>query len=406
MASEQDILAACIKDRKAYDMMRLHVGFQELSPLGQHWLKEVEEYYERDKDATHCDAKVLRTLGLQAASAQHEETLAGFFDSLPIIGGSAQNILASILEFQREQVGLRLAALITQPDADPRRVTEILEEYQELMKATDIGSMSLEYVDYDNLKSFYDESKVVPLFPQKIFKHKLVGGGCMPGHHVLIFGRPEQGKSMFAIYQAAAIAANGYKVLYCANEEDPHIHAARAACSLSNYPIGHYREHEDAIMERARLLGLDNIRFLKLEPGTFAEIEAGIRDFNPSVVIVDQLAGIDVGESNPVRAIDVAARRFRTLIGTYGVVGISIAQAGDRTERHGQEPPAYLQMSDVYGSRTGLPAQVDLMLGIGSDSEMAAKNIRAISLPKNKLGGNHEAFRVRFDIERQRVMTL
>ena len=300
----------------------------------------------------------------------------------------------------------QLAACISNPDHDTERAEELVAQYQELLLATESGAHQLRYVDYDNLEDFYDDSKIVPIFPRKIFKHKLLGGGAMPGHHILIYGRPDQGKTLFSLYQAVGMAHAGYKVLYCCNEEDPHTHAARAACSLTNTPIAQYREHKHDIIERARKRGLDNIRFLKLEPGTFGEIESAIRDCNPAVVIVDQLAGIDVNESSAVQRIERAARQFRTLIGTYGVVGISVSQAGDRTERHGQEPPAYLSMSDVYGSRTGLPAQVDLMIGIGSDADMKAQDVRAITLPKNKLGGNHEPFRLRFDIQTQRIHAL
>ena len=160
------------------------------------------------------------------------------------------------------------------------------------------------------------------------------------------------------------------------------------------------------IVAKAESKGLNNVTFIELIPGTFAEIEQGMKEYKPDVVVVDQLAGVDVGESNPVRSMDKAARCFRTLLLKYGAVGISVSQAGDRTERHGQLPPAFLGMGDVYGSRTGLPAQVDLMIGIGYDQDMYDRDVRGVALPKNKLGGSHSGFKVRIDKQQSRVVSM
>ena len=90
----------------------------------------------------------------------------------------------------------------------------------------------------------------------------------------------------------------------------------------------------------------------------------------------------------------------------HGVVGVSVCQAGDKTEKHGQLPPAFLQMNDVYGSRTGIPAHCDLLIGVGYDQDMYDRDIRGISLPKNKLGGVHAGFKVRIDTQKSKVLNL
>ena len=281
-----------------------------------------------------------------------------------------------------------------------------MDKYTDLLVACEAGSRQLSYVELDDLEEFYDESMIVPLFPKKVMRNKLVGGGAMPGHHILIFGRPEAGKSLFAIHQACGIANSGKKVLYCGNEESVKTHTARAACNLANTPISNFQEQRESVLDTARRKGLDRISFLDLEPGTLGELEQAIREMEPDVVVIDQLAGLDIGESSPVVSADKAARGARTLVKRYGAVGISVGQAGDRTERAGQLPPTWLGMGDVYGSRTGVPAQVDLMFGIGYDEDMLATDVRAISLPKNKLGGNHDGFKVRIDKQTSKIRTL
>jgi len=404
--SERDILAAAILDRKAYEMLQVHMDSRDFTPLGQFWLEKVDDYYGRDPVARRCEVNTLRRLGMQTAGHQHEETLAGFFDGLPIVGASPSNIVATILQHKRNQVGIELAQLLSDPTHNPDESAALVDTYRELCLAADTGDHPLDIVNYESLGEFFNPEKVIPLFPRKVWKSRLLGGGAQPGHHILVYGRTEQGKTLFAIYQAAAMASAGHKVLYVANEEAAEIHATRAACAFTGVSIEMFSEQQDEVLERARARGLDRISFVRMEPGTFAELEQAIRAIEPDVVIVDQLAGLDTGESNPVLGLDRAARRFRTLLSTYGLVGISVHQAGDRTERHGQEPPAWLTLSDVYSSRTGLPAQCDLMIGIGSDEEMRDRNHRAIALPKNKIGGNHEGFLLRFDEKRTRCFTV
>jgi hypothetical protein len=62
-------------------------------------------------------------------------------------------------------------------------------------------------------------------------------------------------------------------------------------------------------------------------------------------------------------------------------------------------------MGDVDSSNTGIPAQADVMIGIGMSREDELNNRRVISLPKNKPGGNHDAFPVQVDLTKSRVFS-
>lgn len=403
--NEQKILAACCVDKDAFEHVQAHVGGSEFSAQGQHWFQAISAYYRVDPEAERCDLGTLRNLGLQAADSRHSETLGGYYDNLPTVGVSAPNVVAEILGFKRNQLGLQLAAMLANPESPSDKLAETVERYQELLAAAEHGMTKLNYLDWDSLDTVYDPELIIPLYPRRL-QDQCLGGGAMPGHHILIFGRPEAGKSLFAINMAAGMAHHGKKVLYYGNEESIKTIGTRLACNLARRRISEFQESGREIRELATKRGMDNVSVVELSPGTFAEVLAGIEEVRPDVVIIDQLAGIDCGESNPVRAMDKAARGFRTLIQKTGTIGISVSQAGDRTERHGQIPPAWLTMSDVYGSRTGLPAQADLMIGIGYDEEMYLQDQRACSLPKNKLGGSHEGFKVRIDKQMSRVISL
>ena len=403
--NEQNIIAAGIADKQAFEQIQSHVGSSEFSPLGQHWFKQLAKYYGRDDGAERADVATLRALGLSAADARHGETLGGYFDDLPLVRVSAPNVVADILGFKKQQLGLQLAAMLSDPSADNERVAELVARYQELIDAVEHGMAKLKFLDFDTLDTVYDPELIIPLYPKRL-REQCLGGGGMPGHHVLIFGRPEAGKTLAAINMTAGIAYSGKRVLYCGNEEAIKSIGTRLACNLAHRNIRDFQSHGEEIRRAALKRGLDRVSVVELAPGTFAEIELAIAETSPDAVVIDQLAGVDVGETNPVRSMDKAARSFRTLIQKSGVLGISVSQAGDRTERHGQIPPAWLTMSDVYGSRTGLPAQCDLMLGIGYDQDMYARDLRACSLPKNKIGGSHEGFKVRIDKQQSRILSL
>ena len=96
--NEQNILAAAIADKQAFEQIQAHLGFSEFSALGQHWFKQIGDYYSRDDGSERADVATLRSLGLGAADARHHETLGGYFDDLPLVRVSAPNVVAEILD--------------------------------------------------------------------------------------------------------------------------------------------------------------------------------------------------------------------------------------------------------------------------------------------------------------------
>ena len=151
--SERNILAAAMLDRRAYEMLQVHMDSRDFTPLGQFWLEKVDEYYSRDPVAKVCEISTLRNLGLQSAGVQHEETLAGFFDSLPLVGASPSNIVATILQHKRNQVGIELAQILSDPTHETREAAELVDTYRELCIAVDTGDHPLDIVDYDTVLS-------------------------------------------------------------------------------------------------------------------------------------------------------------------------------------------------------------------------------------------------------------
>src|SRR5690606_11302405 len=129
--------------------------------------------------------------------------------------------------------------------------------------------------------------------------------------------------------------------------------------------------------EIAHQRGLGRLRMLELTPGTISEIDYYLEEVQPDVLVLDQIRNIRGGGDKLTQRLEQVATDVRSLLKKHGAIGVSVTQAGDKTERHGQEPPIWLSMADVDSSRTGLPAQVDLMLGIGVNEELRAQGVRA-----------------------------
>jgi len=95
-------------------------------------------------------------------------------------------------------------------------------------------------------------------------------------------------------------------------------------------------------------------------------------------------------DGNRVIQLEQAATFARNMAKKYNIVVISVTQAGDSASGK-----ASLEMGDVDFSNTGIPAQADVMLGIGMTSDMESSGQRVFSLPKNKITGRHESWPVR-----------
>jgi hypothetical protein len=106
-------------------------------------------------------------------------------------------------------------------------------------------------------------------------------------------------------------------------------------------------------------------------------------------------------EDSLTRQLEKAAMAARNLGKKHGAMVMSVTQAGDSASGK-----AILEMGDVDSSNTGIPAQADVMVGIGASMEDIEMGRRVISLPKNKRSGQHGYFPVRVDPTRSRILGM
>lgn len=394
------VIASCLDSRAAYDRVSPFVDEHEFTPMGGYWWKLVADWYSRDDSCTAVDREVLRARGLRQAGEKHRETMQDWFDNLPD-SVSPDNTVAELISVKRYAKHNELAASDT---SDITRLRELTNDYLGLLEAEDLRKTTwIEAGSWDEVDESLDKRNRIKVLPLSL--NKRAGGGAVPGHHIILFGPTEIGKSLFAINMVCGFLRQGKRVLYVSNEDSAIVIKDRIRCNLSGMSPEEARQNKDTSIARARSKGVDNLTCGNMDPGSVEQIEQLIEESDDGfdVVVVDQLRNLhhsSGGKSLGItQRLDQVAQEFRSLLLRRQLIGVSIMQA--HAGEHGK-PQVWMSYDDVDSSRVGVPAQADLLIAIGADDEMMQQGTRAVSICKNKLGGSRDGFLINVDTARSK----
>lgn len=381
---EQQILAASMADRGAYEKIERHIDYKEFSPHVGFWYKALAGYYARDKRATSADRDVLKQLGEQGISnPKHRDAiLAALPESND--GVSIPNVVTAALGLLRTNRSAEFATAAL--SGDTKKASQLLETLNDLYSKEGFEEDS-ERIYASPIEELFERvgsEKRIPILPQSL--NTRIGGGLLPGHHALIFGRTESGKTTFVINLIAGFIKQKQRVLYVGNEDPIDSIKARCVCRITGKSIQEVEaDKASAIATYIARGGEDLLRLVHNSPGTIAEIEKEVQDFRPNVIVLDQIRNLSSGEDGMTRRLEANAIMFRALLSKYQMIGVSVAQASDKSDRNSADSPIYLSAGDVDSSRVGLPGTADLQIGIGGNAEMISRGQRMLSISKNKL---------------------
>jgi hypothetical protein len=392
------LLAAAIKSRASYEAFAPHFTDEDFTPISKFWFALIREWYAADRQAQRIDKALLAEQGKKRiTNNKHEEALLGFIRDLPE-PPSADNVVRVALELKRHNVEMELGAALGQ--GDRKKSARLLPVLAQLQQATDLSyaGRKTEWQDAVSVEKLFDKvgkENRIPIAPVAL--NAKVDGGALPGHHIIIFGRPEAGKSTVSINMAYGFTKQKKRGLYVGNEDQIDVLKSRYVSRVTRIPWQECEANHERCMKLFRQRGgEDYLVMSQLKHGTIAAIGRKIEADGPfDFVVVDQIrnmtAGGGEGDGKLTSRLEAVGREMRDLLLDYGVIGISVTQANDRTERSNQEPPLWLGMGDIDSSRTGLPGTGDLLVGVGVNRELAARNQRALSIPKNKLSSAPDA---------------
>ena len=389
---ELKILSASMMDRGCFSLVDKYIENKELTPEGQKLLGVIRDFYTRDPSAQSCDREIVTELAVQSIPDHMQKPREAIRMTIERIPPevSVENLSSYILAVKREQIESDLhAALLSR--AEPKKISDLMDKWREIEN----DNLELEEEDTeiytgwdieDLVKDHFLPSNLIRILPTKL--NEKFDGGAKPSHHILIYAPTEMGKSAFCINMTYGFLRQNLRVLYIGNEDPVADLDMRLVNRITGMKKSEVREDPKKAKELAsKVPYATNFTIAGLGPGNFLQIKELTAEYDPHVVILDQLGNLDmkVGNDSPTLQLMNAAKAARALGKTEHRLMVSVAQASD--DAYGR---LNLRKNDVQWSNVDLPGQLDLMLGIGGTEEMEAGGSRRISIPKNKLSGDHE----------------
>ncbi len=238
-------------------------------------------------------------------------------------------------------------------------------------------------------------------------------GPLRVGDFIVLFARPETGKTTFLCSEATHMAGQmeeGKKVLWFNNEEK----GKKVLRRIYQAALGHTILELGADKDKSRkaytaALGgdIDRIIVFDKSPLTRGFIDAMLKKYDAGLIIidrVDKVRGFDSkGKRDDLRLGDLTnwsrevSKEYAPLIG--------VMQADGSAE--GQK---FLTKDQIFGSKTLVQGECDALIGIGSTPEPGFEYSRFFNIPRNKLDGDkhtnearrHGLFEAVIDPERAR----
>lgn len=202
------------------------------------------------------------------------------------------------------------------------------------------------------------------------------------------------GKSLVSINIACGLAKFGARGIFFENEDRTDDTRLRFWCNLSGMDKHQIRESPRRAQEIATSNGIRNLRVQPLSPGTPGEIKYFVKSEKPDFIVVNQIRNLHVRAGTRTEQLERAATEMRNIAKKHGVLALSITQAGDSAT-----DKLILEQGDTDNSNTGIPSQMDVMLGVGLNEQYDSNDMRHLSTCKNKIGSGRRFDRA-FKIDR------
>tara|TARA_R110000787_G_scaffold5761_1_gene20691 strand:- start:6405 stop:7592 length:1188 start_codon:yes stop_codon:yes gene_type:complete len=394
MLTENRLLAAAMHSRDAADQLELQSIRYQFTPPAQVVWDQLVLFYQKDDEAKTVDKEVvLSRLQRKYPKQENFESFKGIVDGLDDI--SVPNVLEELKQFKLETMAQELSCMFADKMFDA--ADKLLDSYNNLRTSDSAGGIedkliiAPEVLGIDALNK--DRVKLLPMA-----LNSFIGGGVPKATHILVFARPEMGKTAMLLSMVKGFLNQGLNVVYLGNEEDPDMVNARLIARMTDNTIMAVRQNNVKAREVAMTRGYENFTFLDTEQGTKAEMEQAIISRNADVMFIDQLRNVSTKEDNTTAAYENLGRYARTLSKKHNMIMVSAVQAGASAEGKIQ-----LDMNDVDGSKTGLAGATDLMLGLGANDQMKLDGKIMVTACRNKINGRHGGILCQLDPLKSKV---
>ena len=205
---------------------------------------------------------------------------------------------------------------------------------------------------------------------------------------IVVAGRPESGKTSHVIDQFVRPVIESEDDAVCLffnNEEDGDKIRMRAyQCVLGKSGVDIARDVLKSSTDYKAKVGK---RFIvKDEPGmSTGYVEKQCKKHKPKVIVfnvLDKVYGFTKTSSNDVDRVRKLAQWARRLAKEYDAVVVCVCQADGSVEGE-----RWFGQDKVYGSKTGIPGEADVLICLGHSHDDKDKDHRFLTIAKNKTTG-------------------
>jgi len=390
---ELRIVQAALQSREAWNKLRKLVQDKDFSEVGAELFRRIQEFYAVDEEAEEVNLELFKRI-IQEEMPKQADILIEQLDNLE--STSIPNLLKEVTKLRKKGVAQSIIqALARNPES--AEAVQLMDSFRDIEQVEECTPEAVSEYARESLQDMKEQTGMIKIYPSVL--NEAIDGGVLPGSHIVVFARPNVGKTLFVINLGSSIANDGHRVLHLINEEPKKQILQRYISRLSGKVKRDIYLDIDAAVHIAEKRGLNNIFIEDINPGTFHEIRSLIELIKPDLVIIDQLRNVYVKDDSKVGQLEKAATEARNLAKRYGIVVVSVTQAGDSASGK-----LVLTDSDIDSSKTGIPATADLTIGIGCDDNQRRSKMRTLTIVKNKITSTHEYYAVRVDEELSRIL--
>jgi len=322
----------------------------------------------------------------KAAKEQFSELIEDIKETTEPSEAIAKDIVNIMAERDAAQkIAIEATEVFNGKPADFNIITKIIEEHKKGLPTEKLDAVT------DNVEELIEQLDITSKWQFNLGVLRSGVGGIGPGNLVIIFARPEVGKTAFwvsLVSKPNGFAEQGAKIHAFINEEP----AVRTQMRAISCFTGLNREQiiEDKVRAHNEWKKIkDNIKMIDTVDWTIQDIDSHCEKYKPDIIVIDQLDKINVAGTyartdERLRAVYTSAREIAKRR-NCAVIAISQASALAQNSDH-------ISFDMMENSRTGKAAEADLIIGIGHysrSSEDADDNARVLNVSKNKITGWH-----------------
>lgn len=344
-----------------------------------------------DQDVNTNDILAIWATNNPVATVSEKEdfadTLAEVREQTPLTQEIARDVIGDLWRKETGRDVTNLGIQMAEGHSDAMaKLKSLIERTSEDYLPDDFGEPTTDDL-YELLAQTSDESRWK--FNINQLSRNVYGLG--PSEFMIIFARPETGKSALAVSLCAApdgFCQQGAKVLYIGNEEATRRTKLRAIQSFTGMTTTDIQANPD--LASSRYLAIrDRLIMKDAQEWDMTMLDGYVARIKPSILVVDQLDKINIsgqfgGTHEKLREI---YRQARELAKRHECGIIAVSQASAEAEGR-----VRLDFSMMENSRTGKAAEADLICGVGKSSgedDDGPDPTRFLQISKNKLSGWH-----------------